>query len=132
MIGDRLDQLELVATYTYLDTEKIGSSDISQPAGARLPRRPRNEWYASASYSWCKKFRTPTAAKFVNTREELNFGAPNFDIEDYSFVNLAAEYQVNRHLTIYGRIDNLTNEHYAEVFGFPLGRTAYGGVRLSF
>jgi hypothetical protein len=27
----------------------------------------------------------------------------------------------------------LTNEHYAEVFGFPaLGRAAYGGVKLRF
>jgi vitamin B12 transporter len=128
-----VEQLELVATYTYLDTEKIGAADISQPAGARLPRRPRNEWYASASYLWWKKLRTTLAAKFVNAREELNFGGPNFDIEDYSFVNFAAEYEVNRHLTIYGRIDNLTNEHYAEVFGFPaLGRAAYGGMRISF
>jgi len=29
----------------------------------------------------------------VNAREELNFGGPNFDIEDYSFVNIVAEYQ---------------------------------------
>jgi outer membrane cobalamin receptor len=58
-----------------------------------------------------------------NAREELNFGGPNFDIEDYSFVNFAAEYEVNPHMSIFGRIDNLTNEHYAEVFGFPaLGR----------
>jgi vitamin B12 transporter len=128
-----LDQLELVATYTYLDTEKVGASDISQPAGARLPRRPRNEWYGSVSYFWWQKLRTTVEAKFVNGREELNFGGPNFDIEDYSFANFAAEYEVNRHLTIYGRVNNLTNEHYAEVFGFPaLGRAVYGGVRLSF
>jgi vitamin B12 transporter len=76
---------------------------------------------------------TTAEAKFVNAREELNFGGPNFDIEDYSFVNFAAEYEINSHFTIFGRIDNLTNEHYSEVFGFPaLGRAVYGGVRLSF
>ena len=123
--------LTITATYTYLDTEKTSAADISQPQGARLPRRPRNEVYISASYLWCKKLRTTAEAKFVNAREELNFGLPNFDIEDYSFVNLAAEYEINAHLSIFGRIDNLTNEHYAEVFGFPaLGRAAYGGVKL--
>ena len=72
-------------------------------------------------------------AKFVNAREELNFGAPNFDIEDYSFVNFAAEYEISPHLSVFGRIDNLTNEHYSEVFGFPaLGRAVYGGVKLRF
>jgi vitamin B12 transporter len=121
------------ASYTYLDAEKTSSKDISQLQGARLPRRPRNELYFSASYLWWTRLRTTIEAKFVNAREELNFGGPNFDIEDYSFANIAAEYQVNPHLSIFGRIDNLANEHYSEVFGFPaLGRAAYGGVKLRF
>ena len=125
--------LVFTATYTYLDAEKTSSADINQPEGARLPRRPRNEVYVSASYFWFKRLRTIAEAKVVNAREELNFGGPNFDIEDYSFVNIAAEYEVNPHLSIFGRIDNLTNEHYAEVFGFPaLGRAAYGGVKVRF
>jgi vitamin B12 transporter len=123
----------LTASYTYLDAENTSSKDISQLQGARLPRRPRNEIYVSASYLWWKRLRTTVEAKFVNAREELNFGGPNFDIEDYSFVNIAAEYEVNPHLSVFGRIDNLTNEHYSEVFGFPaLGRAAYGGVKLRF
>lgn len=125
--------LVFMASYTYLDAEKTSSADISQVQGARLPRRPRNEVYVSASYLWWRKLRTTAEAKFVNAREELNFGGPNFDIEDYSFVNIAAEYEINPHLSIFGRIDNLTNEHYAEVFGFPaLGRAAYGGMKLRF
>ena len=121
------------ASYTYLDAEKTSAADINQLPGARLPRRPRNEFYFSASYLWFKKLRTTAEAKFVNAREELNFGGPNFDIEDYSFVNLAAEYAFNSHFTIFARVDNLTNEHYAEVFGFPaLGRAAYGGFKVSF
>ncbi|MGH8094628.1 MAG: TonB-dependent receptor [Chthoniobacterales bacterium] len=128
-----LENLALAASYTYLDAQNTSAADISQLPGARLPRRPRNEVYFSASYLWCRKLRTTAEAKFVNAREELNFGGPNFDIEDYSFVNFAAEYACNRHLTIFGRVDNLTNEHYAEVFGFPaLGRAVYGGCRVSF
>ena len=125
--------LTFTASYTYLDTEKTSSADISQPQGARLPRRPRNEVYISASYLWRKKLRTTIAAKFVNARQEINFGGPNFDIEDYSFVNIAAEYEINSHMSIFGRIDNLTSEHYAEVFGFPnLGQALYGGMKLRF
>src|SRR5205809_2143201 len=125
--------LLFTASYTYLDAEKTSSADISQLQGARLPRRPRNEVHVSASYLWCKRLRTTAEAKFVNAREELNFGGPNFDIEDYSFVNIAVEYELNPHLSIFGRIDNLTNEHYAEVFGFPaLGGAAYGGGKLRF
>ncbi len=123
----------LKASYTYLEAEKTSLADISQLQGARLPRRPRNEVYVSASYLWCKKLRTTIEAKWVNAREELNFGGPNFDIEDYNFVNFASEYEINSHFSVFGRIDNLTNEHYAEVFGFPApGRAAYAGVKLRF
>jgi vitamin B12 transporter len=128
-----MTDLIFTASYTYLDAEKTSSADISQPQGSRLPRRPRNEVYVSASYLWCKKLRTSIAAKWVNAREELNFGGPNFDIEDYCFLNFAAEYEINTHVSLFGRIDNLTNEHYSEVFGFPaLGRAAYGGVKVRF
>jgi vitamin B12 transporter len=128
-----ITDVTLRASYTYLDARKTSAADVSQPLGARLPRRPRNEVYVSASYLWCKKLRTTIEAKWVNAREELNFGQPNFDIEDYNFVNFLAEYQINAHLSIYGRVDNLTNEHYSEVFGFPaLGRVAYGGIKMRF
>jgi vitamin B12 transporter len=125
--------LIFTGSYTYLDAEKTSSADINQLPGARLPRRPRNEVYVSASYLWWKKLRTTIAAKFVNAREELNFGGPNFDIEDYAFVNVSAEYEINKHMSIFGRIDNLTDEQYSEVFGFPaLGRTAYAGMKVRF
>jgi vitamin B12 transporter len=125
--------LTFLATYTYLDAENTSTAEISQLPGARLPRRPRNEAYISASYLWCKKLRTTIEAKFVNAREELNFGGPNFDIEDYAFVNLAAEYEINKCVSVFARINNLGNEQYSEVFGFPaLGRTAYAGFKVQF
>ena len=140
-----ITNLTLTASYTYLEAEKTSAADISQPQGARLPRRPRNEVYVSGSYLWCKKLRTTVAAKWVNAREEINFGAGNFDIEDYNYVNFAAEYEINPHFSIFGRIDNLTNEHYSEVHqlvfvgsrtvdsGFPnLGQALYGGMKLRF
>ena len=128
-----IPDLDLRASYTYLEAEKTDAANIAQLQGARLPRRPRNEVYVSGSYLWWKKLRTTIEAKFVNAREELNFGGPNFDIEDYSFVNFAAEYEINPQMSIFGRIDNLTGEHYAEVFGFPnLGTAAYAGMKVRF
>jgi vitamin B12 transporter len=127
--------LTFLATYTYLDTEKTSATDISPPQGARLPRRPRNEAYASVSYLWFKKLRTTIEGKLVNAREEINrnFIGPNFDIEDYAFVNVAAEYEINSRFSVYARINNLTDEQYSEVFGFPaLGRTAFAGFKVRF
>jgi vitamin B12 transporter len=130
-----LTDLVFTASYTYLDTEKTSSADVGAPEGSRLPRRPRNEVYVSGSYFWWKKLRTTIEAKWVNAREDLNpnFFGPNVDLEDYNFVNFAAEYEINSHMSIFGRVDNLTNEHYSEVLGFPaLGRAVYGGMKVRF
>ena len=139
--AEPIADLTLTVTYTYLDTEKTSSEDIAQLEGARLPRRPRNEVYVSASYLWGKKLRTSIESKWVNAREEINFGMPNFDVEDYTIVNFAAEYEINQHLSIFGHINNLTNEHYSEVYdarrpgigAFPaLGRAVYAGMKIRF
>ncbi len=130
-----ITDLDFRASYTYLEAEKTSSADVGAPQGSRLPRRPRNEVYVSASYLWCKKLRTTIEAKWVNAREEINpnFFGPNRDIEDYNFVNFAAEYEISPHMSIFGRVDNLTGEHYAEVFGFPaLGTAAYAGMKVRF
>jgi vitamin B12 transporter len=140
-----ITDLDFRASYTYLEAEKTDTANIAQLPGARLPRRPRNEVYVSGSYLWWKKLRTTVEAKWVNAREEINFGGPNFDVEDYNFINIAAEYEINSRMSIFGRVDNLTGEHYSEVHelvfrgprvlesGFPaLGTAAYGGVKLRF
>ena len=63
----------------------------------------------------------------------LHSGGKKARVAACAFVIIAAEYEVNPHLSILGRIDNLTNEHYSEVFGFPaLGRAAYGGMKVRF
>src|SRR3954471_2161284 len=105
-----IDNLEFTAAYTYLDAEKTSAEDLNQPQGSRLPRRPRNEAYLSASYLWFGKLRTTIEAKFVNAREELAFPPPDFlpkniDIEDYAFVNLAAEYEINSRFSVFARIN---------------------------
>jgi vitamin B12 transporter len=140
-----IKDLTVSASYTYLEAEKTDNANITQPQGSRLPRRPRNEIYVSGSYLWWGKLRTTLEAKWVNAREELNFGGPNFDVEDYNFINIAAEYEINPHLSLFGRVDNLTGEHYSEVHelvfvgpkalvsDFPaLGTALYGGMKLRF
>src|SRR5204862_5486596 len=106
--------LILTASYTYLEAEKTDNANIAQPQGSRLPRRPRNEVYVSGSYLWWGKLRTTVEAKFVNAREELNFGGPNFDIEDYNFINVVAELELTQHMTLMCRVYIINGTPYYE------------------
>ena len=129
-----VDKLVLNATYTYLDARRTSSADISQPDGARLPRRARNQAAATISYQfWQNRLTLGLEGRLVNGREEINFGGPNTDIPDYAVGRLWANYQVNTHLRLTARVENLTNRSYAEVPGYPaLARGFYGGFDWKF
>jgi vitamin B12 transporter len=54
-------------------------------------------------------------------------------LPSYTVVNIAASYQVHKHLRIFGRIDNLADETYQEAAGLGTpGVSGFGGVKLSF
>jgi vitamin B12 transporter len=127
-------KLVLTASYTYLDARRTNSADISQPDGARLPRRARNQLAASISYQ-CFNDRLTAGfeGRMVNGREDINFGAPNTEIPDYSVCRLWANYQLTKQLQLTARVENLTNRSYAEVPNFPsLSRGFYGGLEWKF
>ena len=129
-----VDKLVLNATYTYLDARRTSSADITQPDGARLPRRARNQFAATLSYQ-CLRDRLTAGleGRAVNGREEINFGGPNSDIPDYAVGRLWANYQISAHVKITARVENLTNRSYEEVPGFPaLSRGFYGGFEWKF
>lgn len=137
--AEPLRNFVLRATYTYLDAVNTSSGNFAnQASGARLPRRPRHEAFFSASYRWFDRLTTTLEAKVVNGREDVRFPPPdfqaqNFDIEGYTTLRFLLAYEINADWRIYGRIENLTDEQYAEVFGYPaLGRGFFGGVSARF
>jgi len=47
-------------------------------------------------------------------------------------VDLAGEYKLTKSIVLYGRVDNLFDEDYEEVFSYNvLGRSAYVGAKVS-
>ena len=55
------------------------------------------------------------------------------DLKAYTLVNYNASYDVNSHVQIFGRVENLTGEKYQDVVGYNAARrTVYGGVRVKY
>jgi outer membrane cobalamin receptor len=132
--------LDLRASYTLLDTEVLAvdnSSEAPPPyrVGDRLLRRPRHQGIVDAVWS---RDRFGAFAQLMMRGETLDaepaFGPTGglYENPGYSTANLGASFRVLRGLTVQGRLLNLFDEHYEEVFGFPApGRTAYVGVRIA-
>lgn len=112
-------------TYTYLHTEE-------NETNSTLLRRPRHSGSLSAGYS-----RGPWASHLVVThngsRADLTdlFPYGRVTNEAYTVADLTFQRSVNR-ITPYLKLENLTDEKYQEVFGYPSpGRRAVIGVRFS-
>ena len=131
-----IPDLLLSINWTYLDAVNTSSLDTTEFPGARLIRRPRNTLFGSISYVWFGQLTTKVEVNVVNARQDANFlpdGAigPNVNVPDYTVARFAADWKVTSWLQLFGRIENLTNQHYQEVLGYPaLGRTFYGGMKL--
>jgi outer membrane cobalamin receptor len=55
-----------------------------------------------------------------------------FDAGGYGVWNAGASWRLSRQLEVYGRIDNMFDRRYEEVFGFPaLGRGVVAGLRVA-
>ena len=119
-----VDALTFTAAYSYVDAR-------NRDTGARLPRRPTNVVSVSADYRW--QFGLSAGATLTMTSDSFNNASLTQRIDGYARLDIRASLPINEHLEIYGRIDNVTDEEYATVYGYSTyGRSAFGGLRVRF
>ncbi|AFN56229.1 vitamin B12 transporter [Zymomonas mobilis] len=101
--------------------------------GYQLPRRPKNTANGSADYHWKFGLVTGIAVRWaskswdtVHSEYSLN---PHMN-RGYTLYDLRVEMPVSKHLTVFGRVENLTDKYYETAYRYgTLGRTFYGGIR---
>jgi vitamin B12 transporter len=125
--------LTLNATYTYTDGE--------DPDGDELVRRPPNTASTTLNYAFLtdsegrKRANINLNAAYNGNQKDFVFSSPTFErstrtLDSYWLVNLAASYEVLSGVAVVGRIENLLNEDYEEVYGYQSpGIGAYAGLR---
>jgi vitamin B12 transporter len=108
---------------------------VDADTGAELLRRPGNKTGVSAIWQPTKDLTLSTTALWVSgwfDFDRFGFAPAPFKTAGYTIVNLAANYAVDQHVTVFGRIDNLFNEHYQLPIGFERpGLGAYAGIRFT-
>ena len=122
-----IDSLTLKGTYTYLHSRDDATRD-------RLFRRPTHKGSFNANYRFLEAADVNLNVVLVGDRDFNDFmQAVRQEVAGYVVVNLAAGYQINSHLKVFARVDNLFDQEYQEVLGYGTSRIAgYGGLRLSF
>jgi vitamin B12 transporter len=118
------------AAYTWLVTEDLGT-------GAELVRRPQNSGSLDLDWKICPRLEATGHALFTGSRTDNNYdnfsAPPVVSMDGYTKVDLGLNCRVTKNFSVYGRVENLLDEHYQEVYGFPaLGRFFAAGVTARF
>jgi vitamin B12 transporter len=119
--------LEVRASYTYLEAQ-------NRTANVRLLRRPRQSGSVDAWRDFGGGVSAGAGVAFAAHRRDVD--AKTFrqiDGEDYTVTRVYGAWQATARLALKVRIENLLNENYEEVNGYPaLGFGAFAGAEWTF
>ena len=133
-VGIRLPaHVRIDATYMRLYTRITNSTSPESSftgIGYELVRRPRNS--GALTVSWTpKRWSLIAGARITGERQDADFTFGSNRNPGYENVFASGSFDLTRHLTPVIRLDNLLNERYEEVLGYPaLSRTIMGGLRI--
>ena len=130
------DTLSLKGHYTYVRSTapEFEGSDVR----VRELRRPRHQAAILTAWQATDAFSINLDFDYTGSAADTRFlDVPPFSeavtLDDYFLVRLAASYQLNTHVTLTARVENLLDEAYQDVVGFnTAGASAYAGVRINF
>ena len=106
---------------------------IDTTTGLDLLRRPRRKNSVTAIWTPVDKLSLSATLLHVGVWSDIDRQLSTTIQQDgYTLVNLAANYAVDEHLAVFGRIDNALNRQYQDPNGFLRpGFGIYGGMRVS-
>jgi vitamin B12 transporter len=124
--------LTVRGAYTWLaDAQDLATSQ-------RLLRRPEHSGSIGVTYRFLDQFTANLDTTLVGSRPDAFFDPVTYAMKrvtngGYVKVDLGLSYDVCKHFTIFGRVENLLDEHYEEIYGYPaLGRTFWAGGTAKF
>lgn len=130
------DRTTLTTSYTYMETH-APSIVAPPPIGTDAPmlRRPTNKLGVQFNRRiFNNRAAWNVGVIYVGTRDDAdtNFPSARVKLPSYTVVNTAITYDLTRRIQLTGRIDNVFNERYQEVFGYgtaPLSGYAGANIR---
>ncbi len=124
-----LDQMEVNYTYTYLKTR-------NEQTRQSLDRRPRHKHVLSFDIRPARNTDINVTYLYVSDRKDRRWIGGNqtqITLKHYHKIDLSGRYIVNENFEIFGRVENLLDEHYQEVDGYGVpGISFYSGGKVTF
>jgi vitamin B12 transporter len=131
-IANFTPRLKIKFNYTYTYAIELEGPEKNSP----LLRRPENKIDLIIYYTLSDKINTTVEIISIGKRRDKIFAylvPESINLPPYGVINLSASYALFSSIDIYGRIDNLLNTYYEEIYGYgTAGLSGYIGFRLNF
>lgn len=128
-----MDGLTLTGSYTYTESEQPDTTNPKKDL--QEIRRPRHAAGFNAAYAFAQGKGSINLGVVYNgvMKDVRPFVGERLTLDDYLLVRLSGSYKLSDQVTLFGRVENLLNENYEEVFSFTAAPiAAYGGVKVTF
>jgi vitamin B12 transporter len=117
--------------YTFMKAEETAGPE----AGARLLRRPRHA--ADVRFDLLRgRGEASLGLHWVGERQDLDFStfpAGRVSLDGYLVARVAASWRWSGRIRVFGRVENLTDERYEEIYLFgTVGRAVHAGITATF
>ncbi|MGD0640890.1 MAG: TonB-dependent receptor [Roseiarcus sp.] len=113
------------ASYTYLDARDLD-------AGTQLLQRPRDKGALSLIYDGIAKLELESRLTLVGSRLDFGLTTPSVTLAPYAKLDFLANYKFNDSFAMFGRVENVTDARYEEVYDYgTAGRSYYAGISYS-
>lgn len=126
--------LKLKANYTY--TNAVDKSDNFPDKDQPLLRRPKNKIDLNIDYNFSDEINTNIDLIYVGKRDDkifTGFSSERTELSTYTVINLSVSYKIFDYISLNGRIENLLDKYYEEVYGYATpGFSAYAGIKFIF
>ena len=136
----RTEGVESTATFKPIKTWSLTASHTytlseNRSGDSELLRRPRHMVNVGTTYNYSDAGDVGLNARYSGSRRDIDFNIPfgSVYVKSYTALDLSTNYKINPNLSLYGRVDNVLNKHYEEVFGYgEPGLTAFVGAKVGF
>lgn len=100
---------------------------------ADLLRRPKHKAHINLTYKMSDSFSLSSQATHIGKRSDIDAATfATIKSPSYTLVNFQANYQLNKYINLFGRLDNLLDKDYEEPNGFSQpGVAGLAGINLT-
>ena len=123
---DIADTVALSLGYTKLDAK--------DHKGADLKRRIDQSLKFGLDYYGIEDLHLGLNGEYIGEREDTDFATyAKVETGKYTVANFTANYEVDKHMSFYGKVDNITDKEYQTIYGYATSpRAVYAGMKLTY